>query len=354
MKSFDNICKMTQAEVKKYMKGYLASKKYEVVDEDGFLYAKGTVPVLLVAHMDTVHKETPKTITFLNHRISSPQGIGGDDRCGVFIIMNLVKELHCSVLLCEDEEIGCIGAHKFTKATYKDTDEAGNTVEKKYIENLDVNYMIELDRKGNNDAVFYSCDNKEFIDFVTDATGYKFAYGSVSDISTLMPASKLSAVNLSSGYYNAHTTYEYVMYDEMMDTVEAARALIKTECEKPFEYVAKKYSWQPNKSFDSYGHGSYKRGKSYAYDSASGDYYHTLFDVPPASYAYGDDEYEDKGLANIARNDKELELEATVYDTSYAEQTLLATGETKAECWMNLFLDNPNLRFNDIVDYTWG
>ena len=57
MKTFEDICRMTQHEVKQYMKGYLASHKYKVVDQDGFLYAKGDVPVLLVAHMDTVHKE---------------------------------------------------------------------------------------------------------------------------------------------------------------------------------------------------------------------------------------------------------------------------------------------------------
>ena len=57
MKKFEDICRMTQEEVKAYMKKYLISKKYDVIDEDGFLYAKGTNPVLLVAHMDTVHTQ---------------------------------------------------------------------------------------------------------------------------------------------------------------------------------------------------------------------------------------------------------------------------------------------------------
>jgi hypothetical protein len=56
----------------------------------------------------------------------------------------------------------------------------------------------------------------------------------------------------------------------------------------------------------------------------------------------------------VAKNDRELELEVTIYGTSLSEETLLATGETKAECWMNMFLENPNLCFNDIVDYNWG
>ncbi len=324
MKTFEHICRMTQPEVKQYMYGYLTSYKYTPISQDGFLYAKGDVPVLLVAHMDTVHKEQCKDINNNNGKLSSPQGIGGDDRCGVYIIMNIVKELHCSVLLCEDEERGCIGAHKFVKTDY--------------IKNLGVNYMIEFDRKGNNDAVFYSCANEDFIDFVEDATNFKFATGSVSDISVLMPEANLSAVNLSCGYYNAHTLNEYVIYDEMMDTIEAAKALIKEKCDKPFVYVRKTYSYS-----NSYANFNNYHAKTYP---AVGEYYGSFFDEP--------DPYEREDLAAIAKDDKNLELEVVIYAESLSEEVLYANGDTKAECWMNLFMDNPSLCFNDIVDYSWS
>ena len=51
MKTFKEICMMTQKEVKEYMHGYLKDNGYEPVSEDGFVYAKGDVPVLLTAHM---------------------------------------------------------------------------------------------------------------------------------------------------------------------------------------------------------------------------------------------------------------------------------------------------------------
>lgn len=340
MKTFEDICKMTQHEVKQYMKGYLASKKYKVVDQDGFLYAKGTVPVLIVAHMDTVHKEQCTEINNVNGKLSSPQGIGGDDRCGVFIIMNLVKELKCSVLLCEDEEKGGIGANKFVNAKYKVKDKEEKA---RYIDELDVNYMIEFDRKGSNDAVFYSCGNEDFIDFVEDATNFKFATGSFSDISVLMPAAKLSAVNLSCGYYNAHTPVEYVIYDEMMDTIEAAKVLIKEKCDKPFEYVRKTYvnsasSFQNfNRSHSPFSIGYYNREE---------EYYQNFLEDSAL--------YKDESLANIAKHDTDLELKVTIYGVSLSEENIIASGETKAECWMNLFLENPNLCFNDIVDYTFS
>lgn len=346
MKTFEDICRMTQPEVKAYMKSYLISQKYNVVDENGFLYAKGTVPVLLVAHMDTVHKAQCKTINNVNGRLTSPQGIGGDDRCGVFIIANLVKELNCSVLLCEDEEKGGIGAKKFTSATYKRTDENGNEVKEKYIEHLDVNYMVEFDRKGNNDAVFYSCDNTDFIDFVEDMTNFKCSTGSFSDISILMPAAKLAAVNLSCGYYNAHTVVEYVVYDEMMDTIEAAKTLIKEKCDKPFEYVPKKYTPPTRSNYSNYHNSS-------LLPYYGGNYYDN-------GYSYGGNlfdevnQYKDERLANIALHDSDLELEVVVLGMDLCEETIVVTGETKAECWMNLFLENPRLCFNDIQDYSWG
>lgn len=299
MKKFEDLCKMTQKQLKEYMKQYLTENNYEVVCDDGFLYAKGTVPVLLVAHLDTVHKVLCKEITRINNKISSPQGIGGDDRCGVFMIANIVKDLHCSVLLCEDEEVGAIGAAKFTKT--------------EYINNLDVNYMIEFDRKGNSDAVFYSCDNTEFINFVTNCTGYKKAYGTFTDISKLMPASKICGVNLSCGYYNAHLVSEYVLYDEMMNTISVAKTLIEEKCDGPFKYVERQYS-----------------------------FYHNFGKQPTKKK---------QSIVDLIKKDYYLELDATVKTENGYEYSVSGSGETKAECWFDLFCNYPHVCMNDIVDY---
>ena len=319
MKKFKDFCCMTQEGVKKYMTKYLTSNKYEVINEDGFLYAKGDIPVLLVAHMDTVHKERCLNVIRVGNKFSSPQGIGGDDRCGIFIIANLIKKYHCSVLLLEDEEIGTIGARKFTKTDY--------------INNLDVNFMIEFDRKGNNDAVFYSCDNKDFTNHVLDNTGYKFAIGSWTDISVLMPASKLCGVNLSCGYYNPHTLDEYVNYDEMLDTISAAEGLIMAECEKPFEYVAKTYqSSNYSSNFRSYGSDDYGYYRYYNTDG------------------YLNDNEKDDVRAR-AKKDVMLELTVTIADKEGQEEFLFAEGRTKGECWLDLFSSYPGLCFNDILEY---
>ena len=327
MKTFEDICRMTQAEVKEYMKQYLTSKEYEPICEDGFLYAKGDVPVLLVAHMDTVHTQVCKDIVTSNGVISSPQGIGGDDRCGVFIIANIVKDLHCSVLLCEDEESGMVGAKKFTKT--------------EYINKLDVNYMVELDRKGVEDAVFYSCTNDEFIKFVCDATGNKKAWGSFSDISTLMPASKLCGVNLSCGYFKAHTKDEYVDYDTMMETIIITKHLIQTECDKPFEYKTYPYS-----AYDYY---DYDYDDEWSNDGWSDNKYEAPADNPKKQSQI----MKIKNIPERISKDTYLELEVLIYDVVGREKVLYAFGTTKAECWLELLTTNPEICLNDIIDYSF-
>lgn len=60
---FDDILRMRQKELKHYLAGHLKKLGYETVKKKGFLYAEGTVPVLLVAHLDTVHNELPHRAT---------------------------------------------------------------------------------------------------------------------------------------------------------------------------------------------------------------------------------------------------------------------------------------------------
>lgn len=254
MKIFKKICKKNQMELKAWLYKLLKIKYKEVVNDDGFLYAKGNIPILLTAHMDTVHKETCKQIITKKEDnktiLSSPQGIGGDDRCGIWMIwMILCKTKYRPyILFCEDEEIGGVGSKKFTKTKY--VDDLGK-----------LKYMIELDRAHDKDAVYYDCGNEEFMDYISETIGYKEAYGSFSDISHLSPASDVASVNLSCGYYNAHTLNEYVVYEEMFATYKVVKTLLSKakEC-KEYDYQEYTYSRYGNDNYslwDYYGYNTF-------------------------------------------------------------------------------------------------
>lgn len=238
MKNFAKILRKTQPELKTYIESRLKSSGRQVVSDNGYIYSQGEMPVLLVAHLDTVHKEVPKEIFYDDNTktLSSPQGIGGDDRCGVYMILQVLKRFNCSVLFCEDEEIGAIGAQKF--------------IDSEHIKGLEFNYIIEFDRKGNNDAVFYDCDNIEFEDFITKEF-YKTSWGTFSDISWLAPALGCAAVNLSCGYYKAHTVNEYIVMPEMEASIEAACKIIaRTKESDKFEYIEAKNPYKSQYAYN--------------------------------------------------------------------------------------------------------
>lgn len=294
MKRFEDICRMSQSQLKTYLTKYLKSKYNNVTSSDGFIYAKGTFPVLLVAHMDTVHKHQVKQIVYSDklNIISSPQGIGGDDRCGVHMIMQIIKDYKCSVLFTEDEEIGGVGASKFVKA-----------LRKKEIEIAKVNYMIELDRKGEKDAIFYECDNPEFEQFIIEDDDWEVEYGSYTDIVELEPEIGVAGVNFSCGYYKPHTTDEYVVISEMKANINKVKKLLaRTDQEKEFEFI------QADNGYYGYGYGY--------------DYYdYTL---------------------------KAYYIAAKTKNGRYIEEEYYAMSEAEA---IGLFMENyPNICYNDLVD----
>lgn len=215
--NFEQIFQLSQKRLKRELKAELIASGYAVQKQKGFLYAAGTLPVLLVAHLDTVHYDPPETICYSADGtvMMSPQGIGGDDRAGVYMILRLIQSCHCHVLFCEDEETGGHGARAFTKSGIVP----------------DVNYIVELDRTGSNDAVFYQCRNRQFERHI-NSFGFQTAFGSFSDISILAPHLNLAAVNLSTGYYHAHQPGEYVRLDKVEELIGRVEKLLQTKTER--------------------------------------------------------------------------------------------------------------------------
>ncbi len=176
--------------------------------------------VCLVAHIDTVHPENwdAKLLVHENGIIRSPQGLGADDRAGVWaaleIFLTAPPEHQPYVLLTDKEEVGCIGAREAAAAF-------GNILRSDVI-----TYFIELDRQGSDDAVFYCNEPADFRHFVT-SFGFREAPGTFSDIGVIGPASEKCAVNLSTGYYNAHTLQEYLVVSELEETVKRVRMMLK-------------------------------------------------------------------------------------------------------------------------------
>jgi len=182
--------------------------------------------VCLVAHIDTVHPEgwDAKRLVQEDGVITSPQGLGADDRAGVWAALemfhSLPPELQPYVLLTDKEEVGCIGAREAAEL-FGDI-----------LRSPGITYFIEMDRKNSADAVFYNNEPSEFRQYVK-SFGFEEAPGSVSDISYLGPAAGKCAVNLSTGYYNAHRLNEFLRVVELEATVAKVRLMLAENTRNP-------------------------------------------------------------------------------------------------------------------------
>jgi len=228
---YSRLFNMSEENVINYMT-YIASsngykKPYEVDIKKEFLYIKGEIPIMLVAHVDTVVLGTPALQHDETRNIlwSSKNGLGADDRAGVAAIIEIITSgLKPHILLCDGEELGCVGARSVVKN----------------IGAPEVKYIIDLDRRGDNDAVFYDCDNPEFEQYIENF-GFKSSYGTFTDISVLSPYWGIAGVNLSIGYYDAHTKDEYLKINEWQKTVDKLKIMLKNPPSEQFKYIEKKY-----------------------------------------------------------------------------------------------------------------
>lgn len=234
---FRLIAQSTQDDLLEYLSPQLTSifGKDNVDLSKDYLFALGELPIMLVAHLDTVHRTLPTQIYYDESQsiIWSPQGIGGDDRCGVYSIITILNYLRQnggkkpSVLFTTFEETGCIGAGV---ASRKISDSMLSHIK----------YVIELDRHGEDDCVFYQCLNMDFQKMV-ETYGFKTQHGSASDISKLCPAWDIAGVNLSIGYLSEHTDKETVNVSWMMATIKKTIKMIQdSESAKKYLYYSKK------------------------------------------------------------------------------------------------------------------
>lgn len=338
---FIQICKLSAKKLKQYLCGEMKKiyGKDNTVIGDGYIYCRGDVPVLLTAHMDTVHKklvtdfyediQTDKNGK-VTHTISSPQGIGGDDRCGIYAILKVIESGYLPyILFCEDEEIGGIGSGKFCKT--------------KYITELsNMKFLIELDRANSNDLVFYQNANQDWINWVEDETNWIKSWGTFSDISHLSPACEVSSVNLSCGYYKAHTVYEYVIMEELLETIEMTKHLLEaSEKVETFEYIEKTYNTRYYGMYNTFG------GEDYDDDYDDLDYYYyNKCNYSNYDYSSYKDYYKSQG-----DEDTEHFLEIVFTNEDDEEETAYTSGKDEAECWKNFFFTYFDICYERVLDY---
>lgn len=224
-------------------------------DKSGNIYAvkgKAKTYPCVVCHVDEVHKvrsngysvvETDGIIYGLNKSTMSYEGIGADDKNGIWVCLKALSEfdiLKCAFFV--SEEIGCIGSSAADMAFFDDC-----------------RYVLQCDRKGSSDFITNASGTELCSkDFIKDANigkfGYSEANGMMTDVMTLKENGlKVSCCNISCGYYNPHSNNEMTRISDLRNCYELVKNIILT-CVKvyPHKYKKPKYkSYGGYKSYDS-------------------------------------------------------------------------------------------------------
>ena len=228
LRTFEQLCGLSQNAMHKTLSTYLKSKYKRVVATKDYIYAIGDIPVALVAHMDTVFSRPAKDVFYDRRKnvIWSPEGLGADDRAGIFAIIQIIRKgLRPHIIFTTDEEKGCLGADKLGRIKCPFDD---------------LRYIIQLDRRGADDCVFYDCDNNEFVQYVENF-GFVEAIGSFTDICSLCPEWKVAGVNLSIGYRDEHSISEVLFVGQMLNTIDKVCIMLQEESIPKFKYIPLSY-----------------------------------------------------------------------------------------------------------------
>jgi len=216
-----------------FLEEYLKEAKLNyTVDKLGSIYVtKGDAEQYpcFISHTDTVHKVNERLEVYINPAghlqgrdcvDHSKLGIGGDDKCGVYLCLEMLDQLdNVKVAFFVGEEFGMIGSKE---------------ADPEFFSNVD--YAIQFD-SPEGDTMSMTLMNKALFEIdspfgrtvepILKERGItKWQRHPYTDVYQLMIKFGFPCLNLAAGYHSYHTKDEYVVIDEVNNTLELAKELV--------------------------------------------------------------------------------------------------------------------------------
>ena len=207
-------------------------------DKPGNLYVtkgKSDTYPCIVAHLDQVQErhskdfiayEAEDIIIGFSPKHKEQQGLGADDKCGLWIGLKCLQKFDCLKLaFFVGEEVGCKGSGLANMAFFDDC-----------------RFVIEPDRKGSEDLITQIgwtplCSDDFLKDIGFKKFGYKETDGMMTDIEALKDHGLLlSCINVSCGYYKPHSNEEFVYKPALLNCFAFVEHIIKT-CTKVYPHI---------------------------------------------------------------------------------------------------------------------
>ena len=235
----------------------LFSAHMDMVNTEGYILSPGEIAVDGFFTLD--NKTNIRLYRDEEHKRQT--SLGADDKNGIWTILTLLKDGHdINFAFCHSEEVGGTGSQQIIDNIHLSEFIAG------------CQYGIVIDRRNEWDIIGY--ENKyclaldDRISAFAKDNGFKFtpARGSCSDADKFSRI--LECVNLSCGYYEAHTSREYTNLNELWNTYLFCKKMLES-----FQYksVSEK-RMREFKNISSYS-SSYSSYSSYSSHSSHKDTY---------------------------------------------------------------------------------
>ena len=200
----------------------LRSYRPDITDNENFSLWIGSSPLLLQAHVDTIHP--PKDVK-MGKFIITGDGLGADDRAGVYACMQLKKKYpQISVLLTNHEETGGIGMENMIKHLDGKAEDIFSHI----------NLAIAVDREGCGHFVTYNTLPKE-VEIYANMFGWWKDWGTFSDIELFSDEYGIPSINVSCGFHEQHTKHEYLVRDELDLCIRRLEAMINNPINKRYD-----------------------------------------------------------------------------------------------------------------------
>jgi tripeptide aminopeptidase len=233
---------------------YFVDTYLNVYATKGVLENEGDFYPLVISHTDTVHnldtinireeqlpnaqKQVKLSLKAYNNE-GLPTGIGGDDKCGVFACLKLLKELPIlKAAFFVSEETGCHGSKNSYEPFFENV---GYGIQFDAPEN----WMISENCSGqvlfDRDSVFFHKCNSVLTEGM-DPNKMEYMRHPYTDVYAITKKYGFQTINFSIGYYRYHTPNEYVVVEDVLNGVEMGRNMIS---ELGYTLYEKKIDPQP-------------------------------------------------------------------------------------------------------------
>lgn len=234
-----------EQEIRAFLKEHLESNDFEcAIDQKGNLYATKGKPKdgqyypCFVAHMDTVHHRVPVDILeyedYNTNRELKPAlkavsketghryGLGADDKAGVFEAIEVAKTFDFfKLIFFVEEEYGCKGSENVDISFFED-----------------VAYVVQFD--GPEQMVTQVCMDQVLFESASDfGSGVVESLNEVliekhsyyvhpyTDVWKIKAKTDLCCVNLPAGYYRMHSKEEYVVLEDVENSIKLGKKLVE-------------------------------------------------------------------------------------------------------------------------------